>query len=469
MPRPRLGPLLAALALVPALGCSLLVDLDALSEGSEAAGGAGPGAGGAGPGVGGAGPGAGGAAGAITFTDDELEGEFGAGTFDSTAWSGSRVELVAGSSAGEFRSRVLDAGSAAVAWQALAWVPGAPYGKPLPDQGATEAGYDQGAADMRDNVLLLHLDGSGQLADGDVLPDSSGRGNDARISALNGEQVQLTSGRLGQAIDDTTGTYAWVDTGASADFQFGTSDFTWALWVRTTESCVGNRVHLGVEDVGVDRAHLWLGCTDSVANSNCPSGEAGGRAGGTFLSQHNANEGVTVCGTTRINDGAWHHLAVVKAGHANATLTLYVDGEAEDASAGTFVAPIELFDAPELTVGAFSTGTYQASGAFDEVAIWRRALAANEVRALHRRGVLRLSFQVRTCEDAACAQGEAFAGPGLDASAWFEEPATALGPGAPVTLAGVPLARFLQYKARLQSDVAGLSPGLLSVSVTARP
>lgn len=464
---PRLGPLLAALALTPTLGCSLLVDLEALSEGGGAAGGAGPGAGGAGPGAGGAGPG--GAPGTITFTDDELAGEFGEGTFNGAAWTGSRVELASGSSAGELTSRVLDAGSTSAAWQALSWTPGGPYGKALPDQGATEAGYEQGSADMRDNVLLLHLDGGGPLEDFDEVLDSSGRFNDATVSSFGGEKLPLVPGRFGQAIEDTSGTYLYVDTALTDDFQLGTSDFTWALWVRTTESCVSNRVYLGVEDVGVDRAHLWLGCTDGLLNMNCPSGDAGGRAGGTFRSQHDADDGGNLCGQTRINDGAWHHLAVVKEGHPNATLTLYVDGEEEDVTAGIFVAPIELFDAPELAIGAFSTGTYQASGAFDEVAIWRRALASNEVRSLHRRGVFRLSLQVRTCDDAACVQGGAFAGPGLDGAAWFVEPASALGPGTPVALDGVPLARFLQYKARLESDVAGLSPGLLSVSVTARP
>jgi hypothetical protein len=148
-------------------------------------------------------------------------------------------------------------------------------------------------------------------------------------------------------------------------------------------------------------------------------------------------------------------------------LSLYVDGELEDTNDVTFIEPLDFFDGPELAIGAFSNGTYTTSGNFDEVAIWRRALSAGEIRALHRRGAFRLAFQVRSCADAACAEG-VFAGPGQDSAAWFLDPPAASAAGTDVLLGGL-AAQFLQYKAMFESDVQVESPGLRAVTVTAIP
>ena len=400
------------------------------------------------------------------LVDDELACKFDQGTFVDTEWAGNHIQLEPGRTNGSYTSRVFDLGESDSGWASLAWTARAPYGKPLPDNASSERAYTEGGIDMTGNVLLLHLD-QDELGNGRQVVDASGRDNHA-VMVTSGEIVRRVPGRFQGALDDTASTYTYVDVGTAADLDFGTEDFTWALWARSTEDCSGNKVYLGIEDAGADRTHLWLGCAAST-NSNCPDGPAGGRAAGTFRSDHGAADGSGFCGVSRIDDGAWHHLALVKQGHPDSFLRLYVDGVLEFESSATFVAPLSFLDAPELAVGAFSRGTYQASGAFDEVAVWRRALGSGEISALYRRGALRLSFQVRTCDDADCSGTSRFVGPAADTAAFFVEPPATLEPGAPVPIGDDVRGRHLQYRAYFESDIANLSPALEAVVLAPSP
>lgn len=458
------GPALAA-ALVPA--CSLFVDLEPLSNGEGGSGGVTGGAGGTG--TAGAGTvdvasstGTGG--GPVSFRDDEVVGEFGAGTFLGTGLDQTNSVTLLDGDAGELVSRVFDAGAPAT-WTTLGWSPRGPYGKALPDGGATES-YAEDSADMTANVLLLHLDGMLAVLPRDELADSSGLGYAAKPSEL---PIPFTTGRFDQAIEDTPDTYAFVHTATSPELWFGKDDFTWSLWVKTTENCDGNKVHLGVDDGSADTPHLWLGCTDST-EIGCPAGETGGRIGGTYKSNHESGDTAFLCGTTRINDGSWHHLAVVKQGFPDVKVKLHVDGKEEAAGATTWAQPIEYFTDPEFAVGAFSAGTYQAQGAFDEVAIWRRALSAPEIAAVFHRGALRLSFQVRGCASPDCADNPPFVGPGGDPGRAYVAPQ---GPGGweqvvldAVSQDGSQVARYLQYRASFESDALPAAPRLVAVEIT---
>src|SRR5262245_18413014 len=166
-----------------AAGCNLLAGLDPLRFESSSATGA-------------TAAGSGGASQNLTFVDDELDGEFGAGTFIDTEWSGTAVVLAPGSTAASFESRVLDAG-AEVSWTSIGWTPGAPYGKALLHRGASETGYPSGSIDMRGNVLLYHFDGAlGPVPPSTTFPDYSGAGYDALPSP--GGAPSLVAGALGQ-------------------------------------------------------------------------------------------------------------------------------------------------------------------------------------------------------------------------------------------------------------------------------
>jgi len=442
--------LTASLLALLAGGCSVLVGLDGLADGNGSGGGAGAGAGAAGPG---------GGPGSFVFTDDEFEGEFGLGTHTSTEWAGDRLVLDGTLAEGVFRSRIFDAEGEAT-WEAFSWTPAAPYQKPLPGEQLAEVGYQEGSFDMDSNLLLYHFDGLGKLSDGAMLLDSSGDENHATVRAPGGMLMEYEQGApIGAALRDTTGTYAalqanWVETWSD--------DFTWALWVKTTQDCAGNKVFLGSEDSPTAGPHVWLGCADGSSLDDCGTGV--GRAAGVLISEHTLmGDGAAFCGSTQINDGAWHHLAVVKENHDQATVRLYVDGQLEDSHEAFFSEPINFSNDPEFGVGAFVDGSYPAEGSFDEVAIWDRALSADEISALWRRGAMRLSLAVRTCNDPACADDPPFVGPDGGAEGFVDSAETLGRPGdVPLNL---PKARYFQYEARLSTYRVPESPALLAVTV----
>ncbi|HEU4534383.1 MAG TPA: LamG domain-containing protein, partial [Polyangiaceae bacterium] len=410
--------------------------------------------------------GGGGSAGGLVFSDRGLEGQFGAGTFDGAAWQGDRLALGAGRASGRFVSRVFDAGGPAT-WGTIAWEPGAPYRKPLPGAGGRDATYRAGQVFMAENVLLLHFD---EITAGALAPiDASGRGHPVIVAGAGTSAV----GPFGPALNDDLGDYVYAPIAAASPLNFGTSDFTWAVWVKTTQACppesppLGNRVHVGAEDIGAGRTHFWLGCTSITGN--CPDADGTGRAGGTFCTRDGGVDAcVNFCGRTVINDGAWHHVAVVKRGHAPGAVRLFVDGAPDLAVPDrpfSFPVPVEFDPGIEFAVGGFSENRFPSAGAFDEVAIFRRALGDDEIGALYRRGALGLALRVRACAQPDCSDA-AFLGPAGAASAYLDA-TEGRPPTEPSALRGLPPARYFQYEAAFESTAPGVSPELYAVDVFA--
>lgn len=406
--------------------------------------------------------------------DNSFE-DFAAGTFQDTQYVGDRVQLSAGQSVGEFVSRVFDAQRERVELRALGWLARAPYGRPLPGDGERESGYQSGGANMDNNVLLLRFDETDEIGDGQMLADASGRNNHARAASAV-DVLRPEPGLFDGALADSISTHAYIDLAETRSLDFGTGDFTWALWSRAVQDCTGNKVYMGGDGQGQDRVHLWLGCADSEANSVCASrpGDAGGRAAGTFRANHGLmGDGAGLCGTSRINDGQWHHLAIVKSGHnPTSNLTLYVDGRIEMSVDVTFAKELTFANQPHFTIGDFTSGNgqYQSAATFDELGIWRRALSSDEIAGLHRRGALRLRLQVRMCADAECVTATGFVGPGQDPSRYFID---RNGPDIGGSIAHIiarPMdfsSQFFQYRALFDSDIVDESPRLNSVTLVA--
>jgi len=144
-----------------------------------------------------------------------------------------------------------------------------------------------------------------------------------------------------------------------------------------------------------------------------------------------------------------------------------VDGVLEHEVAARFSDPIVFSNGPQLAIGAFSKGEgkYQSEASLDEVAIWRRALTAGEVRALYLRGALRLGFQVRACLDATCSGDPPFVGPGDSPTALFADEEGGDHGKVQASLAGLSAARYLQYRAVLASGAPPETPAVSSVNV----
>lgn len=393
----------------------------------------------------------------FVFTDDQWPEEFGAGSVEGLVWDGSAVRLDPDASDGSLISRPFDA-EQWVTWTSLTWWARAPYGKPLPDGGAAEQGYAEDGVDMQGNQLLLHLDmPQGALRSGAVVIDASGTGHDA---LLEGDAGRGVSGRFGTAVDFDANTRVLVD---PAEFGPGEGDFSWAVWVRLAGDCSGAHAFVGFDSASSDdSANIWLACLTASSFGDCPGGE-GGRAVFVVSATQGPSGGGSTCGSTNIDDGQWHHVVATKKGHSPATLRTYIDGRLDDETTATIDGPLTFPDDVELSIGAHPGNTYPLTGTLDEVAIWNRALDADEVAAMYRRGVLRLEIDVRSCGEPTCDDPEPFEGPG-GGTVPFMDPASALVAGTmhPLAIDG----RVFQYRAHLSTFVPGMSPGLEAVTVT---
>ncbi len=397
--------------------------------------------------------------GTVAFVD-ESQRDFEAGQSESVSVEIGRVALDLGASEGAFTSRVFDAGSE-VEWQSLAWTPEGPYGIPMPANGAIETGYAEGGLDMTENVLLLRFDDLEVARVGAAVADASGAGNDGFVA---GSSMSSTAGLIGRAADDTDQGYVSVPIASDGGFQFGTGDFTFALWFAYGGDCATNNVFMGADNAdGSDAfAHLWLGC--SGFDSACAN-DGQVRLAGTLTDLHDGAHDISYCSQTVIDDDQWHHAVMVKVGHNPTVVHLYVDGILEFEVGGGFDTPIAFPDQPDFGVGGFSRGTYPARGRFDEVAVWGRALSADEVAAIYRRGVTALTFQVRSCAEHDCSDDPAFVGgEALAIDGSFVAPSDALSPGASVSVDGV-VGRYIQYRAAFAGPAVGEGPALARVEL----
>ncbi|MEZ5991485.1 MAG: LamG domain-containing protein [Planctomycetota bacterium] len=132
----------------------------------------------------------------------------------------------------------------------------------------------------------------------------------------------------------------------------GTNDFTIEFWIRTSST--------GFEDICFDGGSAFL---------ILDNGSAGSPAGSIYY----GDSAGALPGVTPINDGSWHHFALVRSG---TTVTSYVDGtqDAQTTLAGNWIGgAFQIGGAP--IVGA----TLQ--GSLDEFRLWDDARTPSEIAA----------------------------------------------------------------------------------------
>ena len=84
---------------------------------------------------------------------------------------------------------------------------------------------------------------------------------------------------------------------------------------------------------------------------------------------------------------------------------------------------------------------------------------------MYRRAKLRLRFQVRVCGEDNCADAPPFVGPDGSASTFYTDLDLVAPPR--LSLENLPTGRFFQYRADLETLVAGDTPALRHVTIIA--
>jgi len=174
---------------------------------------------------------------------------------------------------------------------------------------------------------------------------------------------------------DGTGDYVEVANPTNVDFA---ATVTVEAWVKTTASGALQAV-VGKTETGTWQVGGKVFALDAV--------------GRMYFGNHSAG---TVVGSTRVNDGQWHHVAwTITEGGATDTVRMYVDGNLETISSvadgasasGTQAATLNRnadSGAHELKIGSL-TGTggdaYYFNGQIDDVRIWNTARTEAEIQA----------------------------------------------------------------------------------------
>ncbi len=157
-----------------------------------------------------------------------------------------------------------------------------------------------------------------------------------------------------------------TDDYVSSSFQgvTGTGARTIEAWIRTTANC--NPSNGGVQNIIVDYGTFTTGTrfTFNVLWSNSIRLEIGGSG---------------VSGTTPVNDGVWHHVAVTynpSAGSNN--IKLYIDGNLE--TQGTLTG-LNTATGSNLQIGSRVDFARHFDGDIDEVRVWSKVLTASTLAA----------------------------------------------------------------------------------------
>ena len=197
-------------------------------------------------------------------------------------------------------------------------------------------------------------DGSGRTA-----TDLSGHGNHGTLE--NGPKW-VSEGRGDGALSFNGNHYISLPPSPSLDL---TGDLTLATWINAKEA--GMVLIGGYQSFG-STAGYGLGIGD---DSDTYEGH------NNKVVYWTGAHGNWVAGNTEMNDGTWHHVAVVVSGD---TATFYVDGEL-DGNADT-VAPTSYRG--RRAIGARSNGRDGVVGMMDEVYIFSRALSEEEIMGLYK-------------------------------------------------------------------------------------
>ncbi len=206
---------------------------------------------------------------------------------------------------------------------------------------------------------------------GTVAGDGSGSGHDAEFR--NGEPMWV-AGKSGGALafdgDDDLTVAGWKGIGGAAPRAI-------SYWLKTDwdVSAVGGNVAWGSSETGL-KWHFRL-------NENAGNGPVG--------AIRTEIQGSFHIGTQVVNDDAWHHVVSIfpEGGQFMQDLVHYVDGELQEVG-GTGSDTVEVNTAGEAESGTdvtFGSRLQGANdqyyiGAMDDISIWSRGLAAEEVQAL---------------------------------------------------------------------------------------
>lgn len=385
---------------------------------------------------------------------DTEKNHFDQGTYVDTQYDSVKngVVLASGTS-GTFLSNIKDSDGVNTNWANMTWTQSSPIpsNKELPDNKATETGYQSGTADMTGNILLMHLN---EAAEATSFTDSSGSQN----SATCGGVVCPTMGGSGKF--NTSGSFDglndYISVADTSALQFVGGEMTISVWIKPDPT----------ETYGRFFSKPWNG-----------NGEYN-----YWIEYYNKNISFCVgviytryaCVTTPHKSiiGEWNHVAVTV---NSSTMKIFLNGAGEKSKQYTITNWVPDYGDKKVPLAVGTLYPYSFSwavghtgfsfkGDIDELAMFNRVLSPAEILNMYQRGSVNFKLQARSCADSSCSSS-VFLGPDGTTGTFYTNAASgASGSSSNATL-NLPANRFFQYKAFFSAASADTSSTLSRMTV----
>jgi len=241
-----------------------------------------------------------------------------------------------------------------------------------------------GHINMTDIIFLMHLDKDPAYGESETfMYDFSGRANHGTCTNC---PIWTATGKLGGGFEfDGSGNKITSADIPEIDYAL---ELTAAAWIKPYDSSGGAAVLKWDETPLSDKTFLL----------NIFADESGNPIASVHEDDSSGSSYAEVRSDFSVQPGQWYHLAMTFVADSPTGLRLYIDGVEDPNSplSTTSIARLEATAIP-VTIGVSDDGYYPFTGAIDEVAVWNRALPAQEIQDLY--DLQRAKYKCSTMDD----------------------------------------------------------------------
>lgn len=323
---------------------------------------------------------------------DNSEASFDLGNYTNTQYN-SGVSL-SSSLSGFYESSIKES-EENTSWDKITFTTTFPSYKELPSSNQIETGYLEGDADMTQNLLLFHMNESS----GEIIDFSGNENNGICYDGVSYGEPGIFKGAL-EFEDDA---YVKIsDTG----FNFGQNG-TVEAWVYpyNNNGDYAGIIHKGEDSNFSDEVFTLQFWEDKIR----------------FAISDSYNHYVSIDSNEDFHYNQWNHIVGT---WDNNSIKIYINGKLVGSQSHSLTL---LNNSSPILIGAQTTqdynwyfGKFGFDGLIDEVAIYKKTLTLSDINYHYKRGVNKVRYQVRTCNDINC-MGEVFVGPNNLTSTYFSE------------------------------------------------
>lgn len=209
---------------------------------------------------------------------------------------------------------------------------------------------------------------------GDTVFDRSGRGFDGKFV----NDVKWTNGKFGKAVVITG--ESLINHGPIQELNVGRENFSLSAWIKVSDEPPDWHATIIHKAIWQAPRHGYVLCVRGKLDPN--------NVGKPLLWVGLGTEhGVHLFGTSKINDGKWHHL--IGTVDRSSSMRLYVDGELNAELKITDYIKENEDNASNFYIGGEQGRPHAIERTIDEVAVFKTILSESEVKSIYEFGLER--------------------------------------------------------------------------------